>query len=110
MDAAKMKKRSLKNRDEKLIQGYYYCINYIDEKLRSSINRGEFVLKLRIGRIKLVASLEGFKITDDTIKAAMYHYKRKGINSRIQKIPDYQTPFYNHFDESYLILDWSCDL
>lgn len=106
MDAAEMKKHSLKNREEKLIQGYYHCINYIDEEIRLAINRGEFSLKVRIITLKFKALAEDFKITEDTIKAVIHHYKRKGINSRLQKISSYKTRSCYHHGEENLILEW----
>lgn len=100
--------KTKENERKLLLEGYHYCIRYIDKRIKEAIDTGRYSISINVLALQLtVLSDDTGKVNNDTIQAIIHHYKKQGVKAYIHFEEGYKTANIRKFPRKELIIDWS---
>jgi hypothetical protein len=94
------------NKRQRLIKGYNYLIEYIDEKIYKAIQNGSFEVSIDDAELFFRPITVGAKCNQDVIKALIFHYKKQGANAYEYVKEGFRNERMVSFERRYLIINW----
>lgn len=99
-------KQTEHNKQQRLIKGYNYLIEYIDEKIYKAIHKGSFEVNIDDTELLLKPLTIDAKCNRDVIKALIFHYKKQGANAYEYVQERFENKHMVSFERRYLIINW----
>lgn len=106
MDFKDINKETQKNKQQRLIKGYNYLIEYIDEKIYKAIQNGSFEVSIDDAELFFEPLNVDAKCNQDVIKALIFHYKKQGANAYEYVKEGFRNEHMVSFERRYLIINW----
>lgn len=106
MDFKDATKETENNKRQRLIKGYNYLINYIDEKIYKAIQNGSFEVSIDDAELFFRPSTVDGECNRDVVKALIFHYKKQGANAYEYVKEGFRNERVISFERCYLIINW----
>ena len=94
------------NKQQRLIKGYNYLIQYIDEKIYKAIQNGLFETSVNDKELFFKPLTIDAKCNRDVIKALIFNYKKQGANAYEYVEERVENEHMVSFEQRYLIINW----